>query len=179
MASWAAQDYESANQVPFIGPMPRSGGRILVATGYNKWGMSNAVSAAHIITADVTGEQLDWAKPMRQRITTPRDIVTALEFNLSVGLRLGTDWVRRALPFGDRGTPAEGEGFVVAGSFPPVATATVGGCTHRVDAVCPHLGGILAWNDADLSWDCPLRSSRFSADGHLLEGPATSDLRSR
>jgi Rieske Fe-S protein len=35
----------------------------------------------------------------------------------------------------------------------------------------------LRWNDAELSWDCPLHGSRFTAAGALLEGPATSDLR--
>jgi Rieske Fe-S protein len=42
--------------------------------------------------------------------------------------------------------------------------------------VCPHLGGIVNWNDADEAWECPLHGSRFAPDGTLLEGPATRDL---
>ena len=57
--------------------------------------------------------------------------------------------------------------------------STVEGRTCRVSAVCPHLGGVLTWNDAELSWDCPLHGSRFRADGRLVEGPATSDLEPR
>jgi Rieske Fe-S protein len=41
------------------------------------------------------------------------------------------------------------------------------------------MGGILSWNDAEQSWDCPLHGSRFTPDGHQLEGPATKDLRRR
>jgi Rieske Fe-S protein len=52
----------------------------------------------------------------------------------------------------------------------------VAGQTRRFSAVCPHLRGILTWNDAEASWDCPLHGSRFSAAGDLLEGPATSGL---
>lgn len=48
---------------------------------------------------------------------------------------------------------------------------------RQVSRVCPHMGGTLAWNDAEQSWDCPLHGSRFTADGTLLEGPATQDLK--
>ncbi len=42
--------------------------------------------------------------------------------------------------------------------------------------VCPHLGGVVTWNDAESSWDCPLHGSRFDEDGAVLEGPATRGL---
>lgn len=43
--------------------------------------------------------------------------------------------------------------------------------------VCPHLGGVVRWNDAEESWDCPLHGSRFDRGGEVLDGPAVSDLR--
>lgn len=41
---------------------------------------------------------------------------------------------------------------------------------------CPHLGCALKWNEAEQSWDCPCHGSRFSADGTLLNNPATAGL---
>ncbi|HEV7419136.1 MAG TPA: Rieske 2Fe-2S domain-containing protein, partial [Mycobacterium sp.] len=52
----------------------------------------------------------------------------------------------------------------------------VDGVPHTVSPVCPHLGGIVTWNDADHAWECPLHGSRFAPDGELLEGPATRGL---
>lgn len=54
---------------------------------------------------------------------------------------------------------------------------TVRDRNRQVSRVCPHMGGTLAWNEAEQSWDCPLHGSRFTADGALLEGPATQDLK--
>jgi glycine/D-amino acid oxidase-like deaminating enzyme/nitrite reductase/ring-hydroxylating ferredoxin subunit len=183
--SWAAQDYESANEVPFVGEMPRSHGQILLATGFHKWGMTNAAAAAQMLVADVLGDgapkELAWAGPLRHRMTSPRDVLNGLEINGSVGLRMARDWATSVLPVGRDGgdrRPAEGEGRV-EGGLRPVGTCTVAGVTHRVDVVCPHLGGILSWNDSDLSWDCPLHGSRFTADGHRIEGPALRDLEQR
>jgi Rieske Fe-S protein len=35
---------------------------------------------------------------------------------------------------------------------------------------------VVAWNDAERSWDCPLHGSRFGPDGRVLEGPVTEAL---
>ena len=53
----------------------------------------------------------------------------------------------------------------------------VDGKTCAVSAVCTHLGGVLRFNDLEKSWDCPLHGSRFAADGSVLEGPATTNLK--
>ncbi|MGQ0632616.1 MAG: Rieske 2Fe-2S domain-containing protein [Sporichthyaceae bacterium] len=47
---------------------------------------------------------------------------------------------------------------------------------HAVSNRCTHLGCLLRFNAADISWDCPCHGSRFGVDGEVLEGPAVSPL---
>lgn len=42
---------------------------------------------------------------------------------------------------------------------------------------CPHLGCALKWNPYEHTWDCPCHGSRFTADGKLIDNPATGDLK--
>lgn len=44
---------------------------------------------------------------------------------------------------------------------------------------CPHMGCALKWNSTEHTWDCPCHGSRFTKDGHLIDNPATGDLKKR
>lgn len=174
---WAAQDYRSANRIPFVGWLPRGRGRVYLATGYDKWGMTNAVAAALSLTADLTGETLEWARVMHRRVTRPVDIASGVAINAGAGKAAVTEWAAaEAGPeLGDEPV-AEGTGTVGRRGRTPVAVSTVDGTTCALTAICSHLGGVVRWNDAELSWDCPLHGSRFAPDGTVLEGPATQPL---
>ncbi len=175
--TWSAQDYQATNLMPFFGKLPRGRGRILFGTGYNKWGMTNAVAVALGISADILGGQLPWADTIHHRVTSPAGAFSAVALNAKVAANLATGWGKLASdgtpPFG---TPLQaplpdGAGKVYRDGARPVAVSTVGGTTCRLSAVCTHLGGIVHWNDSELTWDCPLHGSRFSSDGAAPRGP--------
>lgn len=177
--TWSGEDYQATNLMPFFGKLPRGGGKIFFATGYNKWGMSNAIAAALDISANILGGRLHWANTIHHRITSPAGAAAAITLNADVAKNLAEGWAKAELgtPETDAGTvPQEGTGMVVRRGRTPVAVSTVGGTTCRLSAVCTHLGGILRWNDAEKSWDCPLHGSRFSATGKVLQGPTTENL---
>ena len=174
--AWSAQDYQSINRVPFVGRMPRGGGNIWMATGYNKWGLTNAVAAGLSLTTQILGGSMEWADVLGHRVTKPAALASTAQLLGGVGAHMVKDWVQaevHGLPGGD---PAEGDGVVGRLGATPVARSTVNGKTCQVSGVCTHMGGILKWNDAEKSWDCPLHGSRFAPDGQVLEGPATKDL---
>jgi glycine/D-amino acid oxidase-like deaminating enzyme/nitrite reductase/ring-hydroxylating ferredoxin subunit len=172
---WSAQDYAPADSVPFVGSLPRGGGRIFVGTGYSKWGMSNAAAAALRLSAEMLGSEMPWAKPIKHRITGPTSLAKGAMINGKVGAYMAAGWAE-AMVRTASDAPAEGAGSVGRRGTRLVATSRVDGTTCTVSAVCTHLGGIVNWNDAEKSWDCPLHGSRFAADGAVLEGPATSPL---
>jgi glycine/D-amino acid oxidase-like deaminating enzyme/nitrite reductase/ring-hydroxylating ferredoxin subunit len=178
---WSAQDYEAHGGVPFVGKLPRGGGHVYLATGYSKWGITNAVAAALRISGEILDHLPQWARILGTRVSKPASAVRYFSANAVVGLEATRGWLGAELhPLKEEDrTPAEGTGVVGAQRGEPVAISTVNGKTCALSAVCTHLGGIVRFNDLEKSWDCPLHGSRFAADGTLLEGPATSDLKSR
>ena len=187
--TWSAQDYQPTNLMPFFGRFPRGKGRIYFGTGYNKWGMTNAVAAALGISSDILGGQLPWANTIHRRVTSPSGALSAVVLNGGVAAKLAAGWgkvaadgLRKDGPGQAKDkpapapVPAEGQGAVHREGTKPVAVSTVDGTVCKLSAVCTHLGGIVHWNDNERTWDCPLHGSRFTSDGKLLEGPATSDL---
>ncbi|MET0812279.1 MAG: FAD-dependent oxidoreductase [Microbacterium sp.] len=174
---WSAQDYESHDLIPFAGALPRGLGRIRFATGYGKWGLSNGPAAAMRIAGEILGTPRPaWVRTIGTRMTVPADIGRgAVELGAVAGAAV-SGWVSSETRPTPVARPAEGEGVVAHSAGRPVAVSTVDGVTRAVGAICPHLGGILTWNDADCTWDCPLHASRFAPDGTRIEGPAVRDL---
>ena len=172
--AWSAQDYASHDGIPYVGHLPRGLGCIWMASGYDKWGLSNGASAALRIAGSILGSSPTWAKPMERRITRPDVALELVRRNLEVAAvavrRLAgaeTTTVSPALP--------ERTGVVGRSGVDPRPVGVVGS-RRAVRAICTHLGGTLRWNDAEETWDCPLHGSRFSADGAVIEGPAVCPL---
>jgi nitrite reductase/ring-hydroxylating ferredoxin subunit len=175
---WSAQDYQSHNLIPFIGAMPRSLGRIRFATGYGKWGLTNGPAAAQRIVAEILDDRDKprWMTTLGTRMTMPSDLTRGVAENAKIGRAAVQGWVEAERTPVPVPRPAEGAGVVAQRGGRPVGISTVDGVTRAVDAVCPHLGGVLSWNDEECTWDCPLHASRFQPNGSRIEGPALTDL---
>lgn len=180
---WSAQDYHPVSMLPVVEALSWGDGLIHFAGGYSKWGMTSAPVAAHQVADLVLARpgSVTFGSPsvlgkVKNAATTQAGAVASEVGNL-VRTLTGMDDTRSDGPDDsateDRGATTHGEGLH------PVGEATVNGTACRVSLICPHMGGTVAWNDAEESWDCPLHGSRFAADGTLLEGPAVKDLTHR
>ncbi len=50
------------------------------------------------------------------------------------------------------------------------------GKLHKYSALCPHMQGVVCWNSAEKTFDCPVHGSRFSREGLCVSGPAKENL---
>ena len=173
---WSAQDYAPVDALPYVGPILPENDAIYVATGFNKWGMTNGAAAALVLSGRLLGERPGWERAFAS--WSPRELrglPAALTANLAVGVNLAKGWITPTAHIG-RQCLGTDSGVVSGPPWRLQAQCRVDGVEHRLSPVCPHLGGIVTWNDADRAWECPLHGSRFAPDGTLLEGPATRGL---
>ena len=166
VARWSAQDQTTADGLPAHGPMWGLPTRVQIATGFDKWGFTNGTAAAVAMADGITAERPEWARPFdARRVNASVSLPTMLSNNARVVAEAAGGWARK---LGDELRAS------------PVPLPRRGNGTGAAKApVCTHLGGVLAWNDAEESWDCPLHGSRFSADGAVLQGPARRALPGR
>ena len=179
--AWSAQDYHPVGMIPHVEALGWGHGRVLFAGGYSKWGMTAAPAAALQLTDLLLGRpmQLTFGDPsvlgtLKTAASTQAQAPVSQIGNLFRAVT-GRGDHRGDAP--DDSTTEDSGAAVFREGTHPVGESFVDGRACRVSLTCPHMGGVLAWNEAEKSWDCPLHGSRFAADGTLLEGPAVRDLR--
>jgi glycine/D-amino acid oxidase-like deaminating enzyme/nitrite reductase/ring-hydroxylating ferredoxin subunit len=172
---WDGQVYETLDGLAFIGQDPGEGENVYLATGDSGMGLTHGTIAGELLTDLILRRPNPWAPlydPSRLPIATAG---TVIQEALSSAVPY-LDW----LP-GEGPDPAElgpGEGTVVQRGLKKVAVCrTESGDLCAMRATCPHYGGVVRWNAADQTWDCPLHGSRFRTDGRVIHGPATTDLK--
>ncbi|MFF9909240.1 FAD-dependent oxidoreductase [Streptomyces sp. NPDC013457] len=181
---WAAQDNSSTDTLPLIGGLPTAGKNVYVATGFAGWGMTGGVLAGRLIASLVTGGREPWAALYDPARIGPalRSAPALLKTQWDTGKHFVKDRLE-TLGDGTNGPVDElraGEGTVVrAGGGPCAVHRDDRGELHAVSAVCTHMRCLVAFNNAERTWECPCHGSRFGIDGEILQGPALKPLERR
>jgi len=174
---WSSQDNTTVDTVPYVGRLTPRTDRMLMATGFAKWGMTGGTAAALVLSEQLLGRESPWASLFDPNRFKPRAAAARfVEENVKVGLHFVGDRLTK------RGTrPIEelepGEGDIVRHAGEKVAGhRRDDGTLVAVSPICTHLGCQVNWNTAERSWDCPCHGSRFSPEGDVLQGPAVHRL---
>ena len=175
-AQWSGQVMEPVDYVAYIGRNPGNR-RLWIVTGDSGNGMTHGTIAGLLLPALIAGHQHAWEELFSpSRITlSPTTAVQFAKETLNVAAQYA-DLVTGG-DVSDVNEIPVGEGRIIRQGMQKLAVfrAAGGGVTVK-SAVCPHLGCIVDWNDAEKSWDCPCHGSRFATDGAVLNGPSPMPL---
>lgn len=176
---WSTHDYVPVDELPYIGRLRRRDDRVLVATGFAKWGMTKGTLAAQILADAILGRPSEYADLYDStRFDPARSARRFAGENAQVGARFAGARVRPRPGREEVERLAPGEGTIARiGGRQYAVHRDDAGELHVLSARCTHLGCIVGWNPADRAWECPCHGSRFAADGTLVQGPASADLR--
>jgi Rieske Fe-S protein len=165
----------SHDGLAYIGHNPLDADNVLVATGDSGNGLTHGAIAGVLLAATIQGEAHPFARLYDPSRVTLRAGVELIRQNLDA-IQQYAHWVE-AGDVADEGQIPPGQGAVVRDGVRLLAVyRDLRGGIHRCSAVCPHLGGVVQFNTAEASWDCPCHGSRFDALGHVIRGPANVDL---
>ena len=172
---WSGQVMEPIDSMAYIGKNPGDE-NIYIITGDSGNGMTHGTLGGIIITDIITGKENPWIaiySPSRITINTTREYLEELG---NMVAQYGDYFLE-----GDVKKPEElkpGEGGIMSEGFKKIAVfCDEENNLHTCTAVCPHLGAILQWNADEKTFDCPMHGSRFTPEGKVINGPATSDLK--
>ena len=176
-----ARTTRRSTTLPYVGPLTPRNDRVLMATGFAKWGMTGGTAAAHdprrpaAGPREPVGRRCSTRTALNLRAAAPRFVKENAKVGLHfVGDRLTTRGTR---PIEDL---APGEGDIVRHAGEKVAGhRRDDGTLVAVSPVCTHLGCQVNWNTAERSWDCPCHGSRFAPDGRGPPGPGRAPARAQ
>jgi len=174
-ARWSAQDCMPPDSVPYIGRYSKKLDNFYLATGFQKWGMTNSMAAAEIISDMICGTENENAEvfsPQRSNAAASCELMRN-------GLHSVDGLVGKKLkaPSKTASQLKNGEGAVVNYNGKTVAAyRDENGKIHAVSPTCTHLGCRLSFNAELKSWDCPCHGSRFDIDGKAIDNPALKNL---
>ena len=173
---WTNEDYTPMDGRPFIGWSSRRKGGLLVATGFDAWGISNGAAAAMIIADLVAERENPWVDFFDAgRLDVVHGAGKFVKGNAAVAAELIGNRLTSKPEGIDALRPGESAVLKIDGENMAVFRDEAGD-VHRVSAACSHLGCLVGWNEIDRTWDCPCHGSRFNLNGDVIHGPATRRL---
>jgi glycine/D-amino acid oxidase-like deaminating enzyme/nitrite reductase/ring-hydroxylating ferredoxin subunit len=171
---WSGQVIATPDGLPYIG---RMADHQYAATGFAGNGLTFGTLGAIIVSDAILERRNPWAElfdPGRAAIR--RGLWEYLKENADYPYYMMRDRFAgaegRSLRSVKRshGKIIEHQGAKVAAYRDP------NGTIRLRSAVCTHMGCLVAWNEAERTWDCPCHGSRFTPAGDVISGPAEAPL---
>jgi glycine/D-amino acid oxidase-like deaminating enzyme/nitrite reductase/ring-hydroxylating ferredoxin subunit len=171
---WSGQVMETLDGLAYIGKEPGAE-HIYLATGDSGMGLTHGTIAGMLLSELIEGREHPWTvlyapdrKPLR-----------AAGVYLRENLNVAAQFVDHVKP-SEIGDPAlierECGAVLRRGAQLVAAYRDAQGELQELSAICTHLGGVVRFNSAEKTWDCPCHGSRFDLAGRVINAPASRAL---
>ncbi len=165
------QDVMTADGMPLIGRINNT--NLLIATGYNKWGMTNGTIAGKIISDIILNKNNKYIELFRiNRPLNMKKIVNLTIYNYSNMKRYIISKVKTNYSFYNENVKVITKNGIKYGIYTDKT-----GKEYIVKNTCPHMKCNLIFNNIDKTWDCPCHGSRFDKEGNVLFGPSVYNIK--
>lgn len=175
IAKWSAQDYQTPDQVSYIGRIGNNS-NIYIATGYAKWGLSNGTLSGIILSELISNGASEYEEIYSKNRP---DFTSSLGKTITEVFVPVGELIKSKFEATEELKELEkGKGIVInykgekAGIYRDFDdTVTI------LDVSCRHMSTELNFNTLEKTWDCPAHGGRYAAnDGRLLEGTPKRSL---
>lgn len=173
---WSGQVYEPVDKLYVIGLNPLDPTKsTFIATGDSGQGMTMSALAAMVLTDTILGKPNPYADLFSpHRLPGIRDLPAQVE-EAWHNVEGYSAVVLPSLMDMEDLVPESGA-VCQMGVHKAAVYCDADGKKHVKSALCTHLGCLVAFNPNEKTWDCPCHGSQYDRYGHVIQGPASTDL---
>lgn len=166
---WSNKDIITNDYIPYIGRLFKNDDTLLLATGYNTWGMTNGTLAGKIMADIILKKDNPYIKlfSLHRRINFNKII----RFPIDLGCNL-----KAMIKSNKKNVNNQKVIYKKIDGKEVAIYKDKDGKEHIVLNKCPHLKCGLILNETEMTWDCLCHGSRFTIDGKCIEGPSNFDI---
>ena len=166
---WSNKDIITSDYLPYIGLIEDN---LLIATGYNTWGMTNSTIAGSVISDIILNKEnkyINLFNPKRsfnmgKLLNFPLVLGSNVKSYVGSLINKNKSWYSENIKF-----------MNLDGKSVGIYTDDKNK-EHIVYNKCPHMKCGLIFNEVEKTWDCPCHGSRFDISGKCIEGPSNYDI---
>lgn len=166
---WSNKDIITNDYMPFIGRIYKKSDTLLIACGFNTWGMTNGTLSGKILANIILKKKNKYESLFspNRRINLSKFIRFPIDVSSSVKSIIKStknnvnnkQVIYKNIDGDDVAIYVDNEGI-----------------EHLVYDRCPHMKCGIIFNEIEQTWDCLCHGSRFDIDGKCIEGPSNYDI---
>jgi len=160
------------DSLPYIGRVNSNDDNLLMATGFNKWGMTNGTISGKVISDIIMKKENPYIELFNpHRKLTKDKVINLIVYNFINSKTYILTKMKKEYKFYHNNVRIE----EIEGKKIGIYTDKKN-IEHKVSITCPHMKCNLVFNNVDKTWDCPCHGSRFDMDGNVLFGPSVYNI---